>query len=108
MIDLKTEELVSLRELAKLVPPGRNGRRTHLSSVLRWILTGAKAPSGEAVCLEGLRIGGRWFSSREALARFGGALTPQAEGSPPPAPRSPTQRRRASERAERELAKIGI
>jgi hypothetical protein len=55
-----------------------------------------------------VRLGGRWVTSAEALARFAAALTPRLDDDPAPAPRSAQQRRQASERAERELEKAGI
>ena len=109
MIDLTTEPPVPLAEAVKLIPPARSGKRTHLSTLLRWILTGAKAPDGTRVKLEAVRLGGRWMTSREALQRFAEALTPSLSDTPAlPIPRAPTARRRASERAEAELNKLDI
>jgi hypothetical protein len=102
-IDLATETLVSLAEAAKSIPPSRNGRRTHLSTILRWILHGV-----DGVRLEGVRLGGRWLTSREALQRFAERLTPDLGANQPMPPRSRAARDRASARAEKELTKIGI
>jgi hypothetical protein len=71
-------------------------------------LVGAKSPSGQLVKLEALRIGNRWVTSAPALQRFAERLTPATGDAPIPAPRSPTARQRASERASRELDRIGI
>ena len=49
---------------------------THIGTVLRWILTGLKSPAGELVRLEGIRIGGKWLTSKEAMQRFAERLTP--------------------------------
>jgi hypothetical protein len=106
-MSLTDETLISLPEVCRLLPPGRNGAKPALGTVLRWILTGAKAPSGELVQLEAVRIGGKWLTSREALGRWGDRLTPRT-GSPPSAPRTPRQRRRAAEQAEQELQQLGI
>jgi hypothetical protein len=76
--------------------------------VLRWILKGAKAPDGSRVRLEAVRLGGRWFTSREAIQRFAAALTPRVDDEPAPVPRSEGAQRRASERTARELGRIGI
>jgi hypothetical protein len=77
--------------------------------LLRWILTGARAPSGELVKLEGMRIGGRWMTSKEALQRFGERLTPRLEHlDNSTRPRTPLRREQASKRAERLLEKTGI
>jgi hypothetical protein len=109
MIDTTTEKLIPLNAAAGLVPPARRGKRTHLSTLLRWILKGAKGPAGEVVYLEGIRIGHRWMTSREALQRFAERLTPRPTSAVPVSPpRTPGQRRRAAEAAERELDRIGI
>jgi len=107
MIDLQTEQPISLAEAARSVPAARNGKRTHLSTILRWILQGARAPGGGRVKLEGVRLGNRWMTSRQALQRFAERLTPSQEP-PPPSPRSPAARERADRRAEKELERLGI
>jgi hypothetical protein len=107
MIDFK-EELITLTQAARLIPPARRGKRTHLSTILRWILDGAKAPNGTVVKLEGVRLGGRWLTTKQALQRFAEALTPDLNAERAQPPRSPTARHRASERAEVELTKLGI
>jgi hypothetical protein len=106
-IDLTTEATVSLSQAARLLPPGRGERPVTLSCLLRWILRGARSPSGERVRLEAVRLGGRWLTSREALQRFAEALTPRLADTQPP-PRAPAARQRASERAARQLEKLGI
>jgi hypothetical protein len=108
MIDTISETPIPLAEAAKLIPPARQGKRTHLSTLLRWIMRGARTPSGEMVHLEAVRIGNRWMTSREALQRFAERLTPRLDAPATAAPRSPTQRRRASERAAAELEKLGM
>jgi hypothetical protein len=108
MFDTTTEKPIPLAEACKLVPPARRGKRTHLSTLLRWILHGARNPAGEIVRLEAIRLGSRCMTSREALQRFAEALTPRRDSPAPPAPRTPTARRRASEEAARQLDSIGI
>ena len=108
MIELTCESVISLSQAADLLPPGRGGARPTLSCILRWILKGARSPSGELVRLEALRIGGRWVTSREALQRFAEALTPQLSGSPGSTPRSVSKRRQASELAARDLERLGL
>ena len=80
-----------------------DGQKLHVSTILRWILRGV-----DGVKLEAVRLGGRWVTSREALQRFAERLTPRLDGDPVHTPRTPTARRRASERAERELGIFGI
>src|SRR5262245_5802633 len=108
MIDLSTESALSLTQAARLLPPGRGGRPVTLSCVLRWVLTGARGPSGERIRLEAVRVGGRWLTTREALQRFAEALTPRPDAPPAPAPRTAGQRARAAEKAGKQLEKLGI
>ena len=108
MFNISTEAPLPLAAAARLVPPGRNGKRCHLSTILRWILTGAKAPDGSRVKLEGLRIGNRWMTSREALQRFAARLTPRLDSTAPAGARTPARRRRDSERAAAELERVGM
>jgi hypothetical protein len=108
MIDLSGENAIGLAAAAKLIPPGRNGKRCHLSTVLRWVLNGAKSPTGELVKLEASRLGARWVTSREAIQRFMLALTPRLDAPPAAAPRTSKARSRASARAEQELTRFGI
>jgi hypothetical protein len=70
-------------------------------------LKGAKAPTGDMVKLEALRLGSRWVTSSVALQRFCEALTPSATNNPV-LTRTPKHRRRAVERAEQELKNLGI
>jgi hypothetical protein len=109
VFDLISEQPLPLAAAAKLVPPGRNGKRTHLSTLLRWILRGARSASGQIVKLEGLRLGSRWVTSAQAIQRFAERLTPVNGDTPaPPQPRTATARRRRSERAAKHLEEIGI
>jgi hypothetical protein len=109
MIDLTVETTISLSEAARLLPPGRRNRPVSFSCVLRWILDGVRLPSGSVVRLEAVRLGGRWLTSKEALQRFAEVqtpnLAPQQAGAPP---RTSGARRKASERAERDLEEVGI
>jgi hypothetical protein len=107
MVDLSSETLLTLAQAARLVPPGRNGRKTYLSTIHRWILKGVRLPSGEVVRLEAIRLSSRWLTSREALQRFAERQTPRLDGDLS-SPRTPLARHRASERAARRLERIGI
>ena len=91
MIDVATEELLSLSEAAK-VTPGRP----------HWQKRGVRG-----VRLSTVIVGGRRFTSREAIEQFIAATTAAANGEAPPV-RTPRQRQRAIDAAERELAKAGI
>jgi hypothetical protein len=108
MIDLVSEPAISLSEAAASVPPSRQGKRTNISTVLRWILSGVKNPQGERIRLEGIRFGGKWVTSRGALQRFAERLTPDLDAESRAMPRSHISRRRSAERAEKMLDKVGI
>ncbi len=101
-IDPLSEVLVSLTEAARLLPRRRAGKKPHLSCLYRWTTTGCKC-----VVLESLQVGGTRCTSREALVRFFGALTDSA-GLSSPTIRSPLKRRRAAEKAIRELERMGV
>jgi hypothetical protein len=118
MIDLHNETLLGLAEAAARLPWYRRGRPKGKSTVLRprpmtasailrWVLSGVRGPDGKKVKLEANRLGGRWVTSVEALQRFSDRQTPD-ESKQAPTPRSPAARRRASERADRELDELGI
>jgi hypothetical protein len=70
------ESRISLAQAAKLIPPTRQGKPVHASTLVRWILHGVRG-----VRLEAARLGGRWVTSHEALDRFSAALT--ARHNPP-------------------------
>src|SRR5207253_5918892 len=76
MLDLTHEQPIPLAIAAALVPPARNGKRTHFQTLYRWVIHGATGPSGTRIRLEAIRLGGRWMTSREALQRFAERLTP--------------------------------
>jgi hypothetical protein len=105
---LLTENLLSLYEAARRFPPARGGRPVSFSCVLRWVTDGIPGPDGERVKLEAVRVGGRWLTTEEALARWAERLTPPLDVENAPPPRSPARRRRESERAERQLNNLGI
>lgn len=65
MIDILSENLVSLADAAKLLPRRRGGKRVHQSCIYRWCLNGLKG-----VVLESIQIGGTRCTSKEALTRF--------------------------------------
>ena len=102
MIDISTEQLLTLPQAARVRPHGRLGRPTHPSTVYRWISRGVRGVAG-VVKLEGVRIGGSWYTSREALQRFAEALT---NGSTETV-RGDTPRQRAAD-ADEELRRLGI
>ncbi|TWU27541.1 DUF1580 domain-containing protein [Bythopirellula polymerisocia] len=95
MYDLFSEEPISLNQVAK--EEGVNP-----STPWRWYLSGVRG-----VKLETIVVGGRRFSTRPALRRFKERCTAAANGASTTV-RTPHQRERDIERAEKELAKIGV
>jgi hypothetical protein len=75
------------------------------ATIARWAARGVKVPDGRRVKLEVVRVAGRYATSWPAVVRF---LAAQQPADAAPAPRSPAQQRRSSERAADELAKSGI
>jgi hypothetical protein len=104
MLDITTEDTLTLSDASKILPRGRNGARPQLSTLLRWALDGVHGLDGRLVRLEAVRLGRKWVTSRQALQRFVGALTPAPrDNSASPPTRTPRQRQQASERAARRL-----
>jgi len=101
MIDPNTETLVSLAEVARILPRRRGGKKAHLSGIYRWTTAGCKG-----VVLESLQCGGTRVTSREALARFFERLTSVTRGDRP-AVRTVAQRERAAAKAMKELEQAG-
>jgi hypothetical protein len=105
---LLSEHLISLYDAARRLPPGRRQRPVSFSCVLRWIVRGIPGPDGHRVRLQGIRLGGRWLTSQEALVRFAKSLTPDLTDNKTLRVRTPRQRHRSSERAATRLEKVGI
>jgi Protein of unknown function (DUF1580) len=64
-----------VQDLVLRLPLGRNGRPIHPSTILRWIHQGIRG-----VRLEAMRLGGRWMTSEEAIARFLQRLSTTSDG----------------------------
>ncbi|MHB9081060.1 MAG: DUF1580 domain-containing protein [Pirellulaceae bacterium] len=97
MVDAFHDTLLSITQTAHQAPG-----RPHISTVWRWINRGVRG-----VKLETVMIGGRRFTSREALDRFYAATTAATSGESIPV-RTNRQRTRDIEQARRELAEAGI
>jgi hypothetical protein len=102
------ETPLSLSQAARRLPPGRRDRPVTLSCLVRWIMNGLAGPDGQRVRLEAVRLGGRWITSEQALARFAAALTPRLGDKPVSYLRTPKQRERAAARAAKRLEEVGI
>jgi Protein of unknown function (DUF1580) len=59
-----TANLIPLEEA--LAHCGRPTRKT----AIRWVKRGCRAPNGSIVKLQAWRVGGRWLTTREAVARW--------------------------------------
>lgn len=110
-IDVATEELLTLRQAAKALPPSnRTGRPLHISALWRWYKTGILGPDGIRVHLEAIRVGGTLATSVEALERF--ILCTSRTGAPetesPPRTTPSSDRKRQLRAAEQELDIAGI
>jgi len=100
MIPIHEENLLPIREVPAELPARHNGKRVHPSTVYRWTKIGVRG-----IRLECVGIGGRTYTSIEAIQRFGECL---GEGVRANAPLLHTGRSRKREiiRAEERLAKI--
>jgi hypothetical protein len=110
-----TDNLIPLRDVPKLswLPLRRGGGRLNLSTLWRWALKGLRAKDGQLVKLRAIRVGETLCTSEQWLREFFDALTAHdpalaTEVLPAPTIRTPGQRRRASEKASRQLDKVGI
>jgi hypothetical protein len=109
MIDSASETLISLTDAARSLPRRRRGRKTHVSTVYRWTVSGV-----HGITLEWLQCGGTRCTSREAMQRFFEALSRRQAGpvgggraKPSVGRRTIAQRNRASAEAGRKLAEKG-
>ena len=91
MIDLQTEQIVPIGQVPKHLP-----HRPNLSTIYRWIGAGS---------LETVKLGGRVFTSLEALDRF--AEHRGGKRNPPKSELAP-QRQREIADAERKLRDAGM
>lgn len=95
MIDIQTEQLLTLQDAAKSLP-----RRPHVATVYRWISAGVRG-----VRLEAVRVGGVLYTSREKLQFFAERCT---DPTITPSRTTPKARQNEIDRAERELGAVGI
>jgi hypothetical protein len=108
MINITSEDTLTLTQACALLPRGRNGAKPHLSTLIRWITRGAPGPDGRRVKLAAVRIGAKWITSRAALQEFATALTPLLDNEESPLPVTVKRRSKANERTARTLEKLGI
>jgi Protein of unknown function (DUF1580) len=94
MIDITTEKLVRLADASKIFPD-----RPAITTLWRWRTKGARGRR-----LESVVIGGKVYTSVEAIARF----AEQQGGIDAPSIRSPAKREKEIARADAVLAAAGI
>jgi hypothetical protein len=66
---------MSLSGVGRQFPGHRGGPAVDPSTVFRWVTKGLSV-GGRTVKLEAIRVGHRWLTSSQAVARFVAALTP--------------------------------
>ena len=94
MIDVTSENLIRIADVPRHLPPRPDGRRTHISTVYRWITRGV---GRRHTVLESVTLGGTTYTSQQALHRFADRLTGQ-RSQPPTPPRRTTRSRQAQAR----------
>lgn len=97
-IDIQSERMVPFTEAPSHIPG-----RPHLATVHRWRLRGARG-----VRLESVLVGGKRFTSQEAIQRFIDATTRAADGGPSLRPESDSARQRRLDRVEAECQAAGL
>jgi len=98
MIDTQSETLVPINAAPMHVPT-----RPHVATVWRWIQRGVRG-----VKLDTVLIGGKRYTSTEAIARFIGGTTAASDPTPTSTTPSRSKAREAEiERAEREFETVG-
>ena len=99
------ESLVPFRDALKHIPIGR-GRMVHAATLYRWRDKGVHIGKGRPrVKLEAIRIGGEFYTSKEAVLRF----LQQINSTPDPVTaETPTQRNRRAVNAGEELERLGV
>jgi hypothetical protein len=103
---------LSLAQAARRVPPTRQDRPVHVSTLTRWITKGVRKADGTLTKLKARRFPGGWKVTSEALDEFLDELTRAALGenepAEPPTISTPAHRRRELERIDRDLDAAGI
>ena len=110
LAEIQSGDGLSLSAAGRLFPGHRANGAVDPSTVFRWRTKGMRTATGLVLKLEAVRVGGRWLTSRGAVARFVAALTAAADPSSAPTtttPHTPAARQRAAEKAAEALKKLG-
>lgn len=102
MLQVGTEQLITLTEAARLLPRRRKRRRVNVSTLYRWATKGLRGAR-----LETVQVGGTRCTSREALDRFFASLPPSGGAGAGVAP-PPPARQRAIDKAVGDLEDLGL
>ena len=94
--DVHGESLIPIQKASGHIPG-----RPHLATVHRWFMHGLRG----GIKLETVLVGGRRFTSREAIQRFVDRLS--GDRGDAVSARTPRQRERAADKANQELAQAG-
>ena len=76
-IDLNSETLLTLTSASRRF---RLDRPVNPSTVWRWVKKGVRLPDGRRLKLEAIRLGGRWWTSLEAIERCSKSGLPKVIG----------------------------
>jgi len=99
----------TLAEVARRIPPYREGRRTHVSTLTRWILRGVRGKDSRQIRLRAVRFPGRWLTTNEWLDEFLAAVTDDRSCEEPATTTKPPARRlRDIDRVDAELNAAGF
>ena len=105
MIDLASEEILTLKDACALFPKRRRGKRPAFQTLLRWALKGVGGRR-----LEVLKVGSCLCTSHQAVERFVLGLTgddPRLASAGPPI-RTSRQREREIAAADEHLRREGV
>ena len=102
MIDVTSETLIPIGKTAGEIER-LTGDRPHRATIERWRMRGC-----HGVKLETVKIGGKRYTSQEALHRFVAAVTAAADGDSHATTQPSAERRRAIQTANRELDAAGL
>jgi hypothetical protein len=110
LTEIQAGEGLALSAAGRLFPAHRGNGTLDPSTIFRWVTRGSRSAEGRVVKLEGVRVGGRWLTSRGAVTRFVAALTGAMDltaTTSTPSPQTPAARLLAAERATAALKKLG-
>ena len=102
------DQLRKLSAYQNKVPGHRANARLHLSTLIRWVVTGVKVPDGSRLRLRAVRAGSRWLTTDEWFAEYLDALTAAHAVVPTQPTRSPAVRNAATAQAGEELRRLGM